>query len=556
MYTEISNLSYLGTYNNPNGFGNSPVDYKVALYIRLSKEDDKESESQSVTNQRSILREYVEKHRLYVHDEYIDDGVSGGSFDRPAFNRLIEDIEAKKINMVITKDMSRLGRDYILTGHYMERYFPEKRVRYISLLDGIDTGIDNTMNDITPFKAIMNDMYAKDISKKIKSVKHDKQRKGLFIGGKAPYGFVLSPDEKNTIVIDGEAAEIVKLIFDLALTGKSCRAIAVYLNEQKIPTPAVYANIVTSVKGPYSGLWSSERISHTLKNQMYIGNMVQGVTKKINYKSEKCIKVPREQWVVVENTHPAIIEKADFDKVQLLIKSRFRTRSRTYDYLLKGMIFCKDCGYPLAVINRVLSGNKPTLYFVCRTYQRFTKAKVCTSHSLRVDTVTNAVVNQVKQLCRQYIDYSECYETAESVIKELRANSNRQIEIQRLSNQISNFTTNMDKLYSDRLNGVLEDADFQRFYEKLKTERMNAVSKLEKLSEYDNSGTKPNYNIDELIERFIESADINRELICSLIERVEITEDKQVNIHFRFSELELLQKLNEEKEGEKSSHLQ
>ena len=172
MYLEISN----------------PMDYHVALYIRLSKEDESAGPSQSVQNQESLLREFVQQHRLSVFDTYVDDGWSGTNFDRPSFQRMIGDIETKKINMVITKDLSRLGRDYIMTGHYMERYFPEHRVRYISLLDGIDTGVDSTANDITPFRAIMNDMYAKDISKKINSVKRDKQRKGQFIGSKPMYG--------------------------------------------------------------------------------------------------------------------------------------------------------------------------------------------------------------------------------------------------------------------------------------------------------------------------------------------------------------------------------
>lgn len=224
MYLEISN----------------PMDYHVALYIRLSKEDETEGPSQSVTNQKSLLNEFVQQHRLSVYDTYVDDGWSGTSFDRPDFQRMIEDIEAKKVNMVITKDLSRLGRDYIMTGHYMERYFPEKRVRYISLLDGIDTGVESTANDITPFRAIMNDMYAKDISKKIKSVKRDKQRKGQFIGGKPMYGYKMHPTEKNEIVIDEEVAPVVRRIFAMALDGMSCRKIAATLNEEGVPTPATY----------------------------------------------------------------------------------------------------------------------------------------------------------------------------------------------------------------------------------------------------------------------------------------------------------------------------
>jgi len=271
MYLEISN----------------PMDYHVALYIRLSKEDENEGPSQSVTNQKSLLNEFIQQHRLSVYDTYIDDGWSGTSFDRPDFQRMIGDIEAKKVNMVITKDLSRLGRDYIMTGHYMERYFPEKRVRYISLLDGIDTGVESTANDITPFRAIMNDMYAKDISKKIKSVKRDKQRKGQFIGRKPMYGYKMHPTEKNKIVIDEEMAPIVRRIFAMTLDGMSCRKIAATLNEEGVPTPATYCGWNMGRKGPYAGLWSSERISEMLQNETYLGNMVQGRTVKISYKVSK-----------------------------------------------------------------------------------------------------------------------------------------------------------------------------------------------------------------------------------------------------------------------------
>ena len=380
MYLEISN----------------PMDYHAALYIRLSKEDESEGPSQSVQNQESLLREFVQQHRLSVYDTYVDDGWSGTNFDRPSFQRMIADIEAKKVNMVITKDLSRLGRDYIMTGHYMERYFPEHRVRYISLLDGIDTGVDSTANDITPFRAIMNDMYAKDISKKIKSVKRDKQRKGQFIGGKPVYGYKMHPTEKNKIVIDEEVAPVVRRIFALALSGMSCRNIATLLNQEGVPTPATYANLTVARPGPYAGLWSSERISDMLQNETYIGNMVQGRMVKISYKSKKCLRQDPANWVVVEGTHEPLVDAETFRKVRLLVNSRKHTRSRTYDFLLKGLIFCHECGYPLAVLNRKNARGEDVLYFVCRTYQRFTKAGVCTCHSIKEKTVTDAVIAKVR----------------------------------------------------------------------------------------------------------------------------------------------------------------
>ena len=186
---------------------------KFGIYIRLSKEDLKPGESESISNQRSMLRRFTKSQRLYVVDEYIDDGISGTTFNRPSFQRMIQDIEDKKINMVITKDLSRLGRDYIGTGHYIEKYFPENQIMYISLLDGIDTGIDSNLNDITPFKSVLNDMYAKDISNIIKTVKHNNQDLGLFIGVKAPFGYKLDKEHPNKLFIDEEARHIIEKIF-------------------------------------------------------------------------------------------------------------------------------------------------------------------------------------------------------------------------------------------------------------------------------------------------------------------------------------------------------
>ena len=422
----------------------NPMDYHVALYIRLSKEDENEGPSESVTNQKSLLNEFVQQHRLSVYDTYIDDGWSGTSFDRPDFQRMLGDIEDRKVNMVITKDLSRLGRDYIMTGHYMERYFPEKQVRYISLLDGIDTGVESTANDITPFRAIMNDMYAKDISRKIKSVKRDKQRKGQFIGGKPVYGYKMHPTEKNKIVIDKEAAPTVRRIFGMALEGMSCRQIATQLNAEGVPTPAAYAGLPAPKSGPYTGLWSSERISEMLQNETYIGNMVQGRSVKISYKSRKCLHQARENWVVVENTHEPLIDREAFEKVQVLVASRKHTRSRTYDFLLKGLIFCHECGCPLAVLNRKNAAGEDVLYFVCRTYQRFTKAGVCTCHSIKEKTVTDAVIAKVREVCEACLHSDDLLSIAQRAVEQARKGNAPENAIQAIQSKIDSLTANLD----------------------------------------------------------------------------------------------------------------
>ncbi|MGI5953401.1 recombinase family protein [Dysosmobacter sp.] len=522
MYLEISN----------------PMDYHVALYIRLSKEDESEGPSQSVQNQESLLREFVQQHRLSVYDTYVDDGWSGTNFERPSFQRMIADIEAKKVNMVITKDLSRLGRDYIMTGHYMERYFPEHRVRYISLLDGIDTGVDSTANDITPFRAIMNDMYAKDISKKIKSVKRDKQRKGQFIGGKPVYGYKMHPTEKNKIVIDEEVAPVVRRIFALALSGMSCRNIATLLNQEGVPTPATYANLTVARPGPYTGLWSSERISDMLQNETYIGNMVQGRSVKISYKSKKCLRQDPANWVVVEGTHEPLVDVETFRKVRMLVNSRKHTRSRTYDFLLKGLIFCHECGYPLAVLNRKNARGEDVLYFVCRTYQRFTKAGVCTCHSIKEKTVTDAVIAKVREVCQSYLNPDELFPVAREAVEKARKQSSLETELQTIQSKIDSLTANLDRMYTDRLSGLLPEADFQRIFGRIKLEREQLEEKRQALEFQKKSPVRSEDRARELVQRFIEKAGESRELLVSLIERVELTEDKEVIIKFRFAQLD------------------
>jgi DNA invertase Pin-like site-specific DNA recombinase len=518
----------------------NPMDYKAALYIRLSKEDDNERESESVSNQKSMLKTFAENQQLDVYDIYIDDGFSGTDFDRPAFQKLLKDIKNKKVNMVITKDMSRLGRDYIQTGFYLERYFPENRVRYISLLDNIDTGTESSMNDITPFKAIMNDMYAKDISKKIKSVKEDKQKKGLFIGGKASYGYKKSPTEKNKIVIDEETADVVRRIFNLALEGKSGREIAQILTQNNIPTPSCYANIKLPRKSPFSYVWNAEKVTFILKNQVYIGNMVQGRTKKINYKSKKTVKLPGDQWIIVPNTHEPIIEKEVFDKVQLLLEKRRLTRTRTLDYLLKGLVYCHECGKRMAVMSRTLSGNKEVMYLLCRTYQRFTSYNKCTCHNIRVDAVTEKVLRKIKEVCLNYIDNEEMMSIAENEIQ--RAGAVKQSENNRklLFAKIDNLTHNLDKVYQDKLSGVLSESDFIRIYERIKEERIQLQQKLEQIKEKQACEAGYDEKVKELINRFLNTTDTNKELIFSLIDRIEITKDLEILVFFRFQNPEHL----------------
>lgn len=520
----------------------NPTDYKVAMYIRLSKEDeDKKEESQSVTNQRSLLKDFIRENSLNLIDTYIDDGVSGTTFDRPNFNRMIEDISSKKINMVITKDLSRLGRDYIQTGYYLEKFFPENRVRYISLLDGIDTGVESSTNDITPFKAIMNDMYAKDISKKITSVKRDKQKKGLFIGGKPAYGYKMHPTEKNKIIIDEDVAPNVRRAFNLALEGYSGRRIARIFTDENIPTPGEYANAIyrTTLTTHY---WKSEFIQHMLRNEVYIGNMVQGRKRKVNYKSKKEMAMPKSQWIVVPNTHEPIIEKDIFYNVQMLLDKRKPTRTRKYDYLLKGLVYCHECGHHLGVGQRHLATVGDVLYFRCKTHLRNTKYSKCSCHSMREDILNDLVLKQVKKICRKYINNEKMknvYKKEKEKFNLIQQNENR---IDELNNKLQTINNNLDKIYNDRLNDLLDEDDFERIYKLKKNERNNIQAEIELLKRLENSNKNNELSYEKeleiLLKKFLDMKKPNKMLIFSLIDRIELTKDLKVIIKFKFSNLD------------------
>ena len=261
--------------------------YKVGIYLRLSKEDEKDKESGSITNQRSILMNYIKENNLTYINEYIDDGVSGTTFDRIGFNQMLQDIQNKKINMVLTKDTSRLGRDHIEFGYYVEKYFPEHNVRYVAVCDNIDTFYNN--NDMLLFKSAYNDMYVKDISNKIRASLNIKKKNGEFVGAYAPYGYKKDQLDKHKLVIDTYASEIVKRIYQMFASGLSITKIASILTEEKILIPSIYKNMKRGLKSSHFGTWNQRNITDILTNPTYIGHLTQGRNKKINYKSKKRI---------------------------------------------------------------------------------------------------------------------------------------------------------------------------------------------------------------------------------------------------------------------------
>ena len=515
------------------------IDYRVGIYIRLSKEDEekeKYSESESVQNQRTLLMQYIKENKFNFVAEYVDDGVSGTSFDRPAFNKMIDDIEQGKINMVITKDLSRLGRNYVQSGYYTETYFPEHNVRYIAILDNIDTALDSANNDIAPFKSILNEMYAKDTSKKINSVLQSKRNNGEYLGT-APYGYKKDPENKYHLIIDEEAANVVKLIYEKYLAGFGTMQIADYLSKKKIPIPSDYNKRKRGTKSLSYGLWQQSTVRFILSNEIYTGTVIQGKRKKVSFKSKKFINLPEEDWVKVENMHEAIISKEDFERAKKVIDATKGSRVVQNDYLFKGLLRCYDCKGYIGIRSPDKNGN---IYGRCQRYGRFGKFDVCSPHNFNYQVFEEQMLEVLKEVCKEYTNKKKLEEIAKqtktSGAKEF--DINKQIEL--FKQTIEKETRKLEVMYDDRLAGIISLDEYmknaKRIKEIVKGYEEN-IKDLEKELAGENTKNKET-KLDNLIEEFLEMEKPTKEIIREFIEKIEIHSDKQVDIYFNFKPLQ------------------
>lgn len=378
--------------------------YTAGIYCRLSKDDEQSEESISIGTQRSILTDYCLQHGYTIYKVYIDDGYSGLNFNRPGFKELLEDVERGVVNMVITKDLSRLGRDYIMTGYYSEIFFQTKGVRYIALADDVDS-LKGT-NEIAPFKNILNEMYARDVSKKVKNAKRQRAKQGLFIGSQAPYGYQKDPNNKGQLIIDPESAEVVSQIFSLALDGLGSVAIASELKKRNIPTPAVYKYQhgdqrfarYSSIQNSDYYSWRSATISQILTNRVYIGELISLKTETQNCKTKQRSVVPEDHRIVIPNAHDAIISAAMFDQVQL-IRSQHRCPAKYQrENIFRGKLFCECCGHPLTMTKKQLKDRETDVY-VCMYH--YSRPDICPkTHQVYHEILYMYILKQIQQFAR------------------------------------------------------------------------------------------------------------------------------------------------------------
>ena len=516
------------------------------MYIRLSREDGDKQESESIGNQRKILQRYVKENNLCLVKEYVDDGISGTTFDRPSFNELLQDIENKTIDMVITKDLSRLGRDYIKTGFYLEDYFPKNNIRYVAITDGIDTYIDSTNNDITPFKAIMNDMYAKDISKKIRSVLKEKQKQGEYMCSIPAYGYKRHSTIKNKLIIDEQVRDIVEKIFDMYSNGHGSVEIVNFLNKNKYLSPTGYRKtglVLDENKTNYN--WNEVTLCNMLKNEVYIGNTVQNKRSIISYKVKKFRIVDKEEHIRVENTHEAIIDKDTFDKVQCIIEKRGTNTKLKYDYLLRGLLYCYHCKRKLQIVLKKNSKRnaKSHPYITCSD----AKERGCYPLNMNYEKFEKHIIYVIKKICQIYADkeiFYSIYEKYQNKTLDIREGYKKKME--QIDKSIFDINNNLDKMYMDKLRGVLQEEDYVRVSQKLSLERTKLNDQKQELEQKiigtedkieNKNHTKEEKELDELIENFLKFEKPDKMFLYRLINKIEIDKDKNIYIYFNFSKL-------------------
>ena len=519
--------------------------FNVAIYIRLSREDGDKEESDSVGNQRKLLTEYVAKKDDFIlYDVYVDDGYSGTNFNRPSFQRMIADIEDGKVNCVVVKDLSRFGRDYIDTGRYLERYFPELGVRFISVTDSIDS-MKQAYDMLLPIKNIFNEQYARDISKKIQATVKSKQKAGEFIGAFTSYGYKKSPVDKNKLVIDDYAADVVRRIFSLYIQGYGKQRIAKLLNAEGILCPAEYKkvngeNYKNCNRLESTTYWSYSTINSILHREMYVGNMVQG-TKHQRMRSKQK-KMPKEEWIIVENTHEPIIDKATWEKAQSLLQKRTRELDlETNKNIFAGFVKCGDCGRAMTKnMWRRADGSK-TYSLYCGTYKRNGK-QYCTPHTLPMAVLEDIVLGDLKAIVDSVDNLKELVQSQSFTASKVKRIADT--ELSKIKAELGRVKRLKKSIYEDYREELISKEEFLSYREDyLKKEELYS-KQIEALEEKKKDNVTEDVFETPWLKRLLELKDIetlDRDIVVEMISEIKVYENRKIKITYNFgNELEHL----------------
>lgn len=528
--------------------------WRVALYIRLSREDgDDKVESNSISNQRLLLNEFVKSSdEFIIEDTYVDDGYTGTNFDRPGFKRMIADLYEKKFNTIIVKDLSRLGRNYIEVGNYIEQIFPLYNIRFIAVNDNIDSWKDpKSVNSIiVPFKNLINDEYCRDISLKVRSALKAKWLNGEYACSMFPYGYL--KDENNHLIVDPEAAKIVKLIFEWTIQGRGRNKIANDLNEMGILSPAGHkvfdlkmnyknAQYKNNPKNKY--IWSATTISDILRNEVYTGTLIFGRQKRVSYKVKKRVRADRDNWIVVENNHEPIVSKEVFKKANEAKRNRMIARQCKKGEVLPlaGHIKCADCGRAMKAgsCHKYSKNRVPYSYYICGTYSTKSKAH-CTRHSISQKALTKAVLNAIQVQIAMVIDLEKLLQ---NIVNKPKVNLKNKIvedSIKKNEEELIKVKNIKKSLYEDWKQEIISKEEFISYSKEYQNKIDEINKKLETL--YNERKNYKEQIVDckntwvEEFKKHKNITELTRDVVLDLIDTVYVHEGKKITIVFKYDD--------------------
>jgi len=532
---------------------------EIAKYIRLSEEDKNKKggiidESESITNQRLILNQFIDLrgNQGDLCKEFVDDGKSGTNFDRPGWKSLLDEVENGNIKVIITKNLSRLGRNNYECSYYMDCYFPDVGIRFMTVQEDVDT-LDQykSSNDYAGITNVMNEKYSRDLSKNIKNSKRIKQVNGEYIGGNnTPFGYSRDPSDKHHLIINEVEAGIIRMIFDKFTELKTQGALKEYLFNNKILTPSQFRHYKIQSKIPYR--WDSRTLHDILTNEVYIGHMIQHRWEKRNFRRKKLSRVPMEQWIKKENKHEAIISNEQFNWVQELLKSAPKKSKINNRELLEGIMYCHECGHALTINSKINHKGKDgkvykQYYLICSYYKKHKKANVCTSHSCNYFEFEKYVLEHIEKLCKNYVDIIKCKKLAKekiSTIDDKKQSLEKSINL--LESEMKSIDEKIERAYMDRLDNKISIDIYRNISSRLIEDKKAIELQYNDIKDtyqdlISNNSDERIIEVEELAQEFINHRKkVSRDLIIKLIERVEFTNDKRILIYVKIKQLEYL----------------
>ena len=517
--------------------------YNACIYARLSRDDGDKLESDSIINQKALIRDFLSKHpEIHAVSEKTDDGYSGVNFDRPAFQEMMEDIRSGKINCVVVKDLSRFGRNYIEAGNYIERVFPFLGVRFIAINDNYDS-LDRNQSDslIIPFKNLINDAYCKDISVKIRSQLEIKRKKGQFIGAFAAYGYLKDEEDHNKLVVDTYASEIVRAIFKWKIQGMSQGRIANKLNMQGVLCPMEYKlslgmKVQTNFRVHKKALWSSKTVTRILTNEIYTGVLVQGKVGTPNYKIKKIMPRDEADWIRVEGVIPVIVDRDMFDSVQMILAKDIRIApEEDVVYPLSGFVKCADCGQNM-VRKSYNAGGKAYSYFICSTRKA---GKGCSTHSISEEKLTDVVLQMVSKQIDSVCEMEKMLAIVDSLPEKQANVFNYDAQVVRLKEEIERNKSFKLKLYENLQEGLIGQDEyflFKKSYAAKIAEAEAAIRAIEDEREQAVSRNRDSLSWMETFKKYRNITSVNRSMVVDLIRQVNVFEGGRSEVVFRHAD--------------------